>query len=205
MKEQAGIEVPEDKKESFEKNFLENYRTINETNTLRTKLTTAEQANKDLQAKYDTDLSQRDTDLAALKEQLKDAGQSKDKLAELQSKFDTLSANYTSAKEEYQSNLAKEHKNNIIKGLVDKINFTSIGAKNAFLNDVIEKDLQLDGDNLLGFDDYKEAYKEKDPGAFSTEGADKGVPNFSSKSKKGINSSPDNNSDEDEIAPITIW
>ena len=52
-----------------------------------------------------------------------------------------------------------------------RLQFTSAGARKAFLADLAEKKLALQEDGtLLGFDDYVESYKKADPGAFVTEG-----------------------------------
>ena len=52
-----------------------------------------------------------------------------------------------------------------------RLQFTSAGARKAFLADLAEKKLALQEDGtLLGFDDYVESCKKADPGAFVTEG-----------------------------------
>lgn len=56
-----------------------------------------------------------------------------------------------------------------------RIQFTSAGARKAFLADLAEKKLALqEDDTLLGFDDYVASYKKTDPGAFVAEA---GYPN----------------------------
>ena len=56
-----------------------------------------------------------------------------------------------------------------------RIQFTSAGARKAFLADLAEKKLALqEDDTLLGFDDYVASYKKSDPGAFVAEA---GYPN----------------------------
>lgn len=47
--------------------------------------------------------------------------------------------------------------------------FSSEAAKKAFISDLKEKGLKVDGDTLLGYDDFKKTYAEADPGAFVTE------------------------------------
>ena len=65
-----GIEIPEDKKEAFDKEVLENYKTVKEVDSLRNKLEAAEGDKKAIEVKYNTDIAQRDTDLATLQEKL---------------------------------------------------------------------------------------------------------------------------------------
>ncbi len=51
------------------------------------------------------------------------------------------------------------------------LNFTSAGARKAFLADLAAKNLPVQDDGtLLGFDDYVRGYKKTDPGAFAAEG-----------------------------------
>lgn len=56
-----------------------------------------------------------------------------------------------------------------VKAIVEKETFTSISAKKAFLADLLGKNFQLEGENLLGYADFKKAYAEADPTAFDTE------------------------------------
>ena len=103
-----GIEIPEDKKEAFDKEVLENYKTVKEVDTLRNKLEAAESDKKAIEEKYNTDIAQRDTDLATLQEKLKNAGADADKLSNLQTDFDNLQQTYNTAKADYEKQLAKQ-------------------------------------------------------------------------------------------------
>lgn len=51
------------------------------------------------------------------------------------------------------------------------LHFSSESAKKAFLADLGEKGLPLEGGKLLGFEDFVQAYKRDDPGAFLPEDA----------------------------------
>ena len=44
------------------------------------------------------------------------------------------------------------------------LHFTSASAKKAFMADLAAKKLPLQGDSLLGFDDFVKTYRENDPG-----------------------------------------
>lgn len=177
----VGIIVPEDKKEEFDKLLNENYKTSAEVNNLRSKLSNAETERDNLQTKYDTDIAQRDTDLNDLKQKLADAGTDAETLKKLQSELDTLQANYTNAQADYKKALDKQAYEFAIKEKTNSLQFTSASAKKAFLSDALAKNLTMDNGNILGFDDFVNAYKEQDAGAFSTEVP---RPNFSSKSTK---------------------
>ena len=49
------------------------------------------------------------------------------------------------------------------------LHFTSASAKKAFMADLAAKNLPLQGDSLLGFDDFVKTYRENDPGAFAAD------------------------------------
>lgn len=176
-----GISVPGDKKEEFAKQLNENYKTLAEVNNLKSKLSNAETERDNLQVKYDTDIAQRDTDLNDLKQKLADAGTDAETLKNLQSELDTLQTNYTNAQADYKKALDKQAYEFAIKEKTNSLQFTSASAKKAFLSDALAKNLTMDNGNILGFDDFVNAYKEQDAGAFSTETP---RPNFSSKSTK---------------------
>lgn len=164
-----GVEIPEDKKEAFDKEIIENYKTVAEVEGINKKLAKAEEERDSYKTKYDEDIAKRDTDLADLKKQLEDAGEDKSKLDELTKQLETLQATYDSSKTEYANQLAKQRKEFIIKEQVNSLKFSSNSAKKAFLADVIAKDLPLENDSLLGFQDFVSAYKEQDAGAFAVE------------------------------------
>lgn len=55
------------------------------------------------------------------------------------------------------------------------LEFTSASAKKAFVEDLTAKKLPYENGKLLGFEDYRKAYAEQDPGAFAP---DKPAPTF---------------------------
>lgn len=164
-----GIEIPADKKEGFDKEVLENYKTSAEVELVRGKLTNAEKERDDIKAKYDTDIKQRDTDLKTLQVQLKDAGIDKVKLEELQNSVTDWQTKYTTAKQEYDTQIAKQKYEFAVKENVEKLKFSSNSAKKAFLSDLLSKELKMENDKILGFTDFVDAYKETDADAFAQE------------------------------------
>lgn len=168
----VGVEIPEDKKETFDKAVNENYKTIKEVEGINGKLQKAEQERDTYKTKYDEDIATRDTDLATLKQQLEDAGIDKKKLDELNLQLSTLQSNYDTAKSDYEKQLAKQKKEFLTREKVNGLKFTSNGAKKSFLADIIAKDLPVEGDTILGFDDFVNAYREQDAGAFVTNADD---------------------------------
>ena len=199
-----GLAVPEDKKDEFDKMLNENYKTQAEVNNLNGKLAKAESERGALQVEYNDDIKQRDTDLADLKQKLVDAGTDAETLKNLQAEFDTLKTNYANAQADYQKQLNKQAYEFAIKEKTNGLQFTSNSAKKAFLSDALAKNLTMDNGNILGFDDFVNAYKEQDAGAFVVETAteEPKPPMFGSKSNK--KDEPNPKADEPKERPL-IW
>ena len=199
-----GLAVPEDKKDEFDKMLNEDYKTQAEVNNLNGKLTKAESERDALQVKYNDDIKQRDADLADLKQKLADAGTDAETLKNLQAEFDTLKTNYANAQADYQKQLNKQAYEFAIKEKTNGLQFTSNSAKKAFLSDALAKNLTMDNGNILGFDDFVNAYKEQDAGAFVVETTteEPKPPMFGSKSNK--KDEPNPKADEPKERPL-IW
>ena len=189
-----GLEVPEDKKADFDKLLNENYKTQAEVNNLNGKLTKAEGERDALQVKYTNDIKQK----------LADAGTDAETLKNLQTDFDTQKTNYANAQADYQKQLNKQAYELAIKEKTNCLQFTSNSAKKAFLSDALAKNLTMDNGNILGFDDFVNAYKEQDAGAFVVEPTtdEPKPPMFGSKSTKKDEPSP--KADEPKERPL-IW
>ena len=207
-----GLEVPDEKKEAFNKAVNENYKTIKEFEGTQKKLSDVETERDTYKTKYETDIAQRDNDLATLKKQLEDAGADKTKLDELTNKLSALQTTYDNAKTDYEKQLLQQKHEFLAKELVSGIEFTSQSAKKAFLTDLLAKNLPVENDKLLGFDDFVNAYKEQDAGAFKTNDnngdtdSTKPKPTFINASNN-TSSSQDNNSNTNQTNkpnPI-IW
>ena len=199
-----GLAIPEDKKDEFDKMLNENYKTQAEVNNLNGKLAKSESDRDALQVKYNDDIKQRDADLADLKQKLADAGTDAETLKNLQTEFDTLKTNYANAQADYQRQLNKQAYEFAIKEKTNGLQFTSNSAKKAFLSDALAKNLTMDNGNILGFDDFVNAYKEQDAGAFVVETTteEPKPPMFGSKSNK--KDEPNPKADEPKERPL-IW
>lgn len=202
-----GIEVPEEKKETFDKAVNENYKTIKEVDGINKKLSTAEEERDTYKKKYEEDIAQRDNDLKDLKSKLEDAGADTKKLEELTSQLSTLQTTYDNAKTDYEQQLLAQKKEFLVRESVNNLKFSSNSAKKAFLADVISKDLPVENDKILGFDDFVNAYKEQDAGAFVQEDSNGSgndpqtpAPQFSGKS----NPLPDEGTKKEVEVP-SIW
>lgn len=125
----VGIEVPADKKEAFDKEVLENYKTISEVNLIRGKLENAESERDNYKNKYDEDIKKRDADLEDLQKKLKNAGVDAEKLKKLETDLATLKTTYEESKGEYEKKLADQAYEFALKQKVDCLKFSSNSAK----------------------------------------------------------------------------
>lgn len=180
-----GIEIPEDKAEAFNTEFLKNYKTVAELNSLQNKYTSLEGTVTELNEK----ISAREKDVEDLNNKLKEAGQSKDKLTSLQTELDNLNKTYADEKAEFEKKLASQQYEFLVKEKVSGLKFSSNSAKKAFTAEVLNQGLQVKDGSLLGFDDFVKKYQEDDASAFVTDsdgsdkdkGDDNPPPNFTSK------------------------
>lgn len=193
------IIIPEDKKKAFDTALLENYKTIAEFDNLTKKLEKATAEKDTLNNQYTTDLEKRDKDIEKLKQKLADAGTDSEKLANLQSEFNTLQTTYQNSQAEYEKQLKKQAYDFAIKEKVASLKFSSQSARRTFMSDVLNENLKMKDGELLGFDDYVEAYKKTDADAFLSD--DQPKPTFSGKSSGG---GPEPSSDTENDIPV-IW
>lgn len=132
---------------------------------LQTQIDTLTQQNTDLQGQ----VTQRDTDLTELNTKLTNAGQSATKLTQVQTDLTNLQTKYNTEKTDWESKLAKQNYEFLVKEAVSGMKFTSNAAKKEFINGLVEKKLPVENDKLLGIDDYVASQKEADPGIFAVE------------------------------------
>lgn len=107
----------------------------------------------------------RDTDLAALQQTLKDAGDiealktaSKD-LADLQKKYDKET-------KDYQSQLKKQAYEFAVKDFANGKDFTSNAAKRDFIQSMLAKNLSLEEGRIIGAEDFVQMYSKDNEDAF---------------------------------------
>lgn len=195
------IEVPEDKKESFEKELNSNYKTIKEVDGIKEKLSSAESAKTKLQE----DLKNRDEDLANVKKELEEAGEDAKKLEDLTEKLKTLQDDYSEQQKKYTKQLEDQKYEFAIKELASGLKFSSNSAKKSFLRDLMDNKLSMKDEEVLGFKDFVDKYKEQDAGAFVVEDEDpepNKKPKFADKTRKIEEPEPKN--DEPKSRPL-VW
>ena len=116
----------------------------------------------------------KETELAGLKEQLNNANKEIqsykdmdiDSIKQSASDWETK---YNTEIHNLEEKLAKKDYEYKVKEKVSGIKFTSESAKKSFIADLMAKELKIENDTILGFDDFVKNYKETDPNAFESE------------------------------------
>jgi len=111
-------------------------------------------------------IKQRDTDLTAMRDKLTAAQADAGKLTEAQTALADLQTKYAADQKEWDAQKAAQAYEFAVKSKAGELKFSSNAAKNDFIRSAIEKGMKLDGDTILGFEDFKKAYREADPSAF---------------------------------------
>lgn len=125
-------------------------------------------------------ITSRDGDLTSLREQLTAAQADAGKLGAVQQSLADLQTKYNTDKTDYENKLTRQAYGYMVRERANSLQFSSASAKKAFLQEAIGKDFKVDGESLLGYEDFVTKYKADDPGAFAAEkepeGAPKGTP-----------------------------
>lgn len=120
---------------------------------------------KDLQGQ----LASRDTDITGLQEKLTAATADASKLAEVQQQLTGLQAKYTRDQKDWETKTTKQRKEFMVRERANGLKFTSEAAKRDFLGQANVKDFQLDGETLIGYNEFFDKYKAENPTAFVEE------------------------------------
>lgn len=111
-------------------------------------------------------ISTRDTDLETLKKQLAEAGADAGKLSDLTSQLEALQTKYDTDSKAYKKQLAQQQYEFAVKEFAGTKNFSSQAAKRDFIQSMIAKQLKMEGDSILGADDFVKVYTEANEDAF---------------------------------------
>lgn len=115
-------------------------------------------------------LATRDSDLAQVKEQLKDAGVNKEKLSSLTSQLEGLQSKYDADTKKLADDMMKQKKNYAVRDFANTKKFTSQAARRDFENYMLSKDFSLSDDGtLMGGDDFVAEYSKDNADAFVVE------------------------------------
>ena len=124
-------------------------------------------------------IKQRDADLTAMRDKLNAAQADAGKLTEAQTALSDLQAKYAADQKAWDEQKKAQAYEFAVKSKASEMKFTSNAAKNDFVRSAIEKGMQLDGDKILGFDDFAKAYRDADPSAFISDEPQKPQPTIS--------------------------
>lgn len=111
-------------------------------------------------------LKARDTDLAAMRDKMTAAQADAGKLTEAQTALSDLQAKYAADRKAWDEQTAAQAYAFAVKTKAAELKFSSNAARNDFVRSAIETGMKMDGDTILGFDDFMKKYKEADPSAF---------------------------------------
>lgn len=137
----------------------------------------AEIQSKDSQIKtLNETIATRDSDLQSVKSQLESAGADKSKLDELNGSLAKLQEKYDTEIKSYQDKLSKQSYEFAVKEFADTKKFTSKAAKRDFVNSMISRGLQMEGDKIIGADDFVSVYSTDNSDAFVQEKQSKPEP-----------------------------
>lgn len=114
-------------------------------------------------------ISQRDTDLAGLNDQLSAAQADAGQLAEAQKQLSSLQAKYDKDSKAWEARNARQAYEYAIRSKANELKFSSAAAKKEFIREAIAQEFKQDGETLLGYTDFVTKYQESDPGAFAAE------------------------------------
>ena len=130
-----------------------------------------ELAGKDSQISTLNDtITNRDKDLKTLKEQLETAAQAdgadKEALDKLTADMASLQDKYNADMKAYKTQLAEQSYDFAVKEYANGLEFSSAAAKRDFVSQFKSAGLKMDGDKILGADDFRAKYQETNPDAF---------------------------------------
>lgn len=110
-------------------------------------------------------ITQRDTDMSDLQAKLTAAQADAGKLTDAQSALTALQTKYSADQTEWQQKVQKQQYEFAIREKANGMKFTSPAAKRDFIREATGKEFKVDGETLLGYEDFVSKYKTENPGA----------------------------------------
>ena len=135
---------------------------------LKAKDTAIETADEQIKTLNET-IATRDTDLGNLQKKLEEVGQDATKLAEAQAQLTGLQQKYDDEVKSYQTKMQQQAYEFAVKDFASTKKFTSNAAKRDFIQSMIARGLQMEGDKILGREDFVEKYASENEDAFAVE------------------------------------
>lgn len=151
-----GIDVPEDKEADVTKAVAENYKTVAE----------VEKKISKIEAERDREKERADSAEETLK------GFDGKDFEAITKERDEWKAKAEQAEADYAAKESARAYSEAVEASCKELKFSSNSAKKAFIADLEKEKLTLKDGSLLGFNDYLEAYKKNDEGAFISEADD---------------------------------
>lgn len=112
-------------------------------------------------------ITTRNADLDALKTQLQNAGSDAGKLDELTQNLTSLQAKYDADTAALQTKLSAQAYEFAVRDFAGKQKFSSEAARRDFTRSMIDKKLPMEGDMIMGAEDYMKAYAKTNADAFA--------------------------------------
>lgn len=152
----SGIEIPEEKRESFLKEFRTSYKSVAELDKLREKKESLETRINELN---DVVSGYKKIDVDGLKQQVND-----------------WKEKYENIDKEYAAKINKQ----ILTNAFNKFKFSSNTARAGIFNSALSSDkIKFENDSVVGLDEFMKAMKEQDPQAFIEEEEKRESPKYS--------------------------
>lgn len=156
MLKESGIEIPDDKKEAFLKEFRSSYKSAAELDKIREKKESLETRISELNQVVD---GYKKVDLDGLKQEIS-----------------SWKEKYENVDKEYSAKLNKQ----ILTNAFNNFKFSSNTAKEGmFLKALSSDKIKFENDSVNGLEDFIKDMKEKDPDAFIEENTEQQTPKYS--------------------------
>lgn len=110
-------------------------------------------------------ITKRDTDITGLKDKLTAAQGDATKLTEAQNALTALQTQYDTDRQDWEKKTQKQRYEFIVREKANSLQFSSPAAKRDFISQANGKEFKVDGETLLGYEDFLTKYKADNPGA----------------------------------------
>ncbi len=130
------------------------YVSVEKYNTLNQRVT-------DLQGQ----ITKRDTDITDLQTKLTAAQADAAKLTEVQTTLTGLQTKYATDQKEWEAKNQRQQYEFLVREKANGLQFSSPAARRDFISQANGKDFKVDGEVILGYEDFLTKYKAENPGA----------------------------------------
>lgn len=110
-------------------------------------------------------ITQRDADMTDLNTKLTAAQADASKLTEAQTALTSLQGKYDADRQQWAAKIEKQKYEFMVQEKAGALKFSSAAAKRDFIREANGKEFKVDGETLLGYEDFVTKYKAENPGA----------------------------------------